>query len=374
MKHKGVRVVKETVDKEIHFLIDVDPRFVSLVRHGANQQPFRVIKSHKEGGDKDMGMIVQSILLPEGVTLEQLAAKKELAWLAEAVQAQKTDHGGYSKLIQKGENEFEENSLNLVKLDDSGAFAMVGKLLDPSQEKDSLAIGQRETEKIIAIPVSPMAMPIAEEPRPNFVITFGEMFEKELHSFLDVVRGSLSQSGADPKKRKKAIMEAADAFKGFLVIGLDALGTEAAKVDADITTAKEETPMFKDKDEFTSAVTEILENTVPGMVADTLKAIDDKAKETETTEEVTTEEVVTEEVVATEETAQPEGLSELAETVKELAATVSTLVTKQDELANQLQTDPGSQEETEETVVTKETTETEEEPSVFQGILFKKAS
>lgn len=370
MKHKGVRVVKETVDKEIHFLVNVDPRFVSLVRHGANQQPFRVIKSHKGGGD-NVGMIVQSILLPEGVTLEELAAKKELAWLAEAMADQTSDHGGYSKLVQKGEDDFEKESLALVKLDDSGAFAMVGKLIDPEQAKNSLALGVREADKVLDIQPSPMETPIAEEARPNFVVTFGEMFHKELSSFIDVVRGVLTQSSADPKKRKKTVLDALDAFKGFLAIGLDALGTEAAKVDADTTTTKEENPMFKDKDEFTSAVTEILENTVPGMVAETLKAIDEQAKETETTEEATTEEVTTEEVV-TEETTPPEGESELAQTVKDLAATVDTLVKKQDELANQLQTDPGSQETTEETVVEKETTE--EDESVFAGILFKKAS
>ena len=59
MKHGGMHVIKETVEKEIDFLVDVDPQFVSLVRHGANQQPFRVIKSETEGGDS-VAMIVQS--------------------------------------------------------------------------------------------------------------------------------------------------------------------------------------------------------------------------------------------------------------------------------------------------------------------------
>ncbi len=48
MKPKGIKVVTEMMEKEVTFLVDVDPLFVSLVKHGANQQPFRVIKEEKE--------------------------------------------------------------------------------------------------------------------------------------------------------------------------------------------------------------------------------------------------------------------------------------------------------------------------------------
>ena len=365
MKHRGVRVVKEVLEKEIAFLVDVDPRFVSLVRHGANQQPFRVIKSEK-GGDI-VGLIVQSILLPDGVTLEQLAQKKDLAWLTEVNTEETSEHGGYSKVIQKAEDEFETGSLNLVKLDDSGAFAMVGKLLKPDPAKDVLSLGVREADKILDIPRNPMETAIAEEPRPSFVITFGEMFHKELSSFIDVVRGVLSQSGSDPKKRKKTVLDAADAFKGFLVIAMDALGTETAKVDAGTQTEQEENPMFKDKDEFTAAVTEILESTVPGLVATTLKSLEE-----DKTEEVVGE--TTEEVV--EQTAEetPNPVEDLTKKVQELTETVSGLATKTEGLASQLVTDPGSQEVTEEETVVEKTEEAEEDDkSVFRGILFKRA-
>ena len=48
MKPKGVKIITEEAEKDITFLCDVDPFFVSLVKHGANQQPFRVIKEDTE--------------------------------------------------------------------------------------------------------------------------------------------------------------------------------------------------------------------------------------------------------------------------------------------------------------------------------------
>jgi hypothetical protein len=267
MKHRGVRIEKETARKTIAFLVDVDPEFVSLVRHGANQQPFRVVKSDEKGGDDLMGMIIQSILLPEGVTIEELAAKKDLGWLAEVATDNVTQHGEYTKLIQKDESEFEPESLNMAKLDDTGAFAMVGKLKKPS-EKDALTLGRTEAEKLLDIPASPMTAPVAEEVRPNYIVTFGEMFEKELHSFLDVVRGSLSQSSADLKKRKKTVMDALDAFKSFLAIVLDAIGSEKVETKK----AEEVTEMFKDREEFAAAVAEVIGSTVPDLIDNAMKS------------------------------------------------------------------------------------------------------
>jgi len=43
---KGVKIVTEEIEKDVTFLVDVDPLFISLVKHGANQQPFKVIKQN----------------------------------------------------------------------------------------------------------------------------------------------------------------------------------------------------------------------------------------------------------------------------------------------------------------------------------------
>lgn len=55
MKHKGVKIITEEAEKDVTFLVDVDPLFVSLVKHGANQQPFRVIKEEKKKGGEGSG-------------------------------------------------------------------------------------------------------------------------------------------------------------------------------------------------------------------------------------------------------------------------------------------------------------------------------
>jgi hypothetical protein len=372
MKHRGVRVEKETVEKKVHFLVDVDPEFVSLVRHGANQQPFRVIKMDKSmmKGGENVGMIIQSILLPEGIKLNELAAKTGLAWLSEVNAETVTQHGGYSKLTQKDEEEFESGSLNLVKLDDSGTYAMVGTLKEPDKAKNSLALGSSEVEKLMDIPSSPMAQPVAEEMRPNYVVTFGEMFDKELGSLLDVVRGALSQSSANVNKRKKMVMDAVEAFKSFLAIGLDAIGAEKVDTTEDIT--KEEKPMFKDKEEFATAVAEVISEQVPEMITDSLKTFGDELKKDLVKELKSADPPPADPPTEDEPTASPE-VDELTQKVDKLAETVETM-------ANQLKTDPTDTED--EPPISKDDEPTADpkvedgkaDDGTFQGILFQKAS
>jgi len=47
----GMKIVSEVKEADVTFLTDADVQFVSLVRHGANRSPFKVIKEEKEGGD-----------------------------------------------------------------------------------------------------------------------------------------------------------------------------------------------------------------------------------------------------------------------------------------------------------------------------------
>ncbi len=62
MKPKGVHIITEDAQKEVTFLMDVDPLFVSLVKHGANQQPFRVIKEDTGPEDDEVYTIFAEII------------------------------------------------------------------------------------------------------------------------------------------------------------------------------------------------------------------------------------------------------------------------------------------------------------------------
>lgn len=177
-----------------------------------------------------MAMIVQSILLPKSVELEKLSKEDKLNWLAEARVDSMKEFDDYRSLEQLPVEKFEKGSLSMVKLHDSGAWAIVGALSDKSEVKNVLTVGKAQAEKLMSIPESPMNAVVAETPMPAYSVTFGEMFDKELSSFIDVVRGSLSQTGSDSKKRKSAVLNALDAFRSFLSMSLDLVNGESAKV------------------------------------------------------------------------------------------------------------------------------------------------
>jgi hypothetical protein len=168
-------------------------------------------------------------------------------------------------------------------------------------------------------------------------------------------------------KRKKLVMEALKAFGSFMSIGMDTLGKESAKMDVKEQTTEEATmELFKSKEEFVEAVGEVLKETVPGMIAESLKA----SKE----EETPPKEETTETPAATEKTEDPpkettksdeenKEIAELAKTVTTLSETVKDLSTKWE---SQITVDPAAG-NTDTTTPAGDTPAAEE--SVFAGLL-----
>jgi len=367
----AIKKIVETQQKEIAFLVNVDPTFVSLVRHGANQQPFRVVKSEEKGGVDEMSMVVQSILLPQNVTLEELQAKGELAWLAEAKSDEVIKHGEYTKLIQLKEEKFDRSSLNLVKLDSSGAYALAGQLVDKTGSDKVLTLGRTEVDKVPQIRQSPMDSVIAEEARPAFVLTFRDMFEKELSSFLDVVRGALSQSEAANKQRKKMVMDALGAFQSFLSIGIDALGTEGAKIEKLEQTLKKQDHggndmfQFESEKDFTDKVTSIVTEAVE-------TAVKEVAKQPATKKEAELPNAKAEKDAENAEEKGGTKLSEVLEKIDALGAGLKGLTEKHEKLESQLVTDPAGGQSDDDIVKKNEELE-KEKPGVFAGLLVRPA-
>ena len=66
-----------------------------------------------------------------------------------------------------------------------------------------------------------------------------------MFSFLDIVKGTLSQTNSTSAQRRKAVMGALDAFKGFLVMALDAVDSDTKeKSDESLDQLKEMHRLF----------------------------------------------------------------------------------------------------------------------------------
>lgn len=277
----AVKIIEEEQRKKVNMLKNVDAEFVSLVKHGANRMPFRVVKMDKqEGGEtKEMTLAIQSIVLPKGKQIEDLTKIDGLQYLSEADLSQKQEFDNYDKFHQIDPKLFDSESMQLIKAGDG--FLIVG-LMSEKTDKQVLSLSQEQVEKIAAIPTAPMDSIIGDPDvaaQQAMVTSFREMFDKELYSMIDIVTGALRQVASDPKKRKNSILSAVDAFKNFLSVGLDAIGGNDAgvskfeKMESDGLTIGGET-MFKTKEEFTNAVNEIvnasLDEKLPTMVGESV--------------------------------------------------------------------------------------------------------
>ena len=354
----GMKIVSEVKEADVTFLTDADVQFVSLVRHGANRSPFKVIKEEKEGGDGKMTMVIQSILVPKNSSLEDLAKKKDCAWAVEAKTDSKETFDTYDKYVQIEEDGFVQNSLQLTKLDGNGTFAMVGSLKD-GKSKEVLTIPEQKMD----IPISPMDTAIAEADGPAFVLTFRDMFDKELSGFLDVVRGTMTQSKVDTKKRKASVMSALTAFGNFLSIGIDAIDSNAkggkkeekdnavgeaaasiikAMEDSKKLNGGEDMTLFKTKEDFVSAVAEILDVREAKKLEDAKKAnLADKDK-TELNEDGTPKKKEEKKEDVTLKTDDKSLDSEVVQKVDKLTNDITALKTSFEEFGNRLQTSPGA--------------------------------
>ena len=331
----GVKLVQESKTKEVDLLKDVNVEYVSLVKHGANRMPFRVVKSQSEGGDdSNMRYAIQSILLPKGTSLEDITAMKGLEYLADA-RTEKQEFDGYDKLHQIDPKMFDAETMQLLKVGDG--WLLVGKLSEKADVDEALTLGKEQVEKLAEIPMSPMDSIIGDPDaaaQQALAMQFRELFEKELYAMLDVVHGSLKQAGTDPKKRKSTIISAIDGFKSFLIVGLDAIGNSAAKMEK--TDDKGVEDMDLNSQEFKDAVAGIVKELAPDIAKDaatealkTFKAELDKAPTTDdTTPDDTTQD-------------QPKAKAE----DNPLLDVVNQLSEKVENLSNQLNTDPAATDE-----------------------------
>lgn len=215
-------IESEETKKEISILKDVDVSWISLVAHGANREPFKIMKT-ADGGQMDVTKIIQSVLVPHTASLETAAKKENLEWLTEVTKSEPVKYESYMEYSQAPKEKFENLSFRVVSKED-GIVAVVGTLKP---------IVAKEAGNLLSLPENPMHMPVATEMVP-YDRTAGDVFYKEVYGMVDTIEGIMRQSSYSPADRKKAVLQSAAAFSTFLNMWTDAISgmdLTAAKFD-----------------------------------------------------------------------------------------------------------------------------------------------
>jgi hypothetical protein len=325
----AVIVQTKTKKKEVGFLENVDVDFVSLVRHGANQKSFKVIKNENgEGGESSMQIkkqVIQSIFTPAGIELDKMAETPGLEYLVEASSEGLVKSEHYNKYDQIPASEVEE--FKLLKAEPG--WIVVGTLKEGSPVEKAITLSSEQIEKIESLPISPAMSPLSESDSVNY---YGPMFmdyiHREMNAMSDIVTGVLIQVSTTSATRRKTIFSAIDSFKSFMSMALDALGNQeisVAKIE-EITNALqkgdtqggEQMELFKSMDEFNTAVGAI----VAQAIKDATPVVEPVIEKAEVVEPVA--------VAAVPDTAVLDAIAAIAKSVETIGTEVKTMKEKAD--------------------------------------------
>lgn len=188
------KIVTET---DVNFLENVDTQFVSLVRYGAIQDGFRILKNHN--GESNMTKKFYKLLAPSDVNEEKLNEIAEKSELSLEKKAEDELEGFYTFAQDEDEN-FDLENKELVSLDkDSNIYGIVapfkGETEDEGVEKadldyetvDSLAEAMFATMDIM---LGTLRMPEASKAnRRNTIISALDSLRKHVEATLKTAKG-----------------------------------------------------------------------------------------------------------------------------------------------------------------------------------------
>jgi len=211
----GILSKKEVVEERIiDFLTDFDIEFVSLVDHGANRAPFKIVRSanselvnaqnlvSKEGEGRMLD-VIQSVLVPADVSRDDL--KSRVGWLCDINLDEGEKFEFYSKHQCIPLDKFDQSSFRIERVD-GGALALVGTLLE-DDEKAIIYRGHLDN--------------VAGFNSQGYAITLRDLIGSELTNTINAVISTLELSEMSVKEKKKAVGAALNSFRAYIEMGLD---------------------------------------------------------------------------------------------------------------------------------------------------------
>ncbi len=323
------RVVLE--ERDVGFLVDPEAHFVSLVDRGANQIPFRIVKAWS-GKETMVKRVLQEIIAPSDVGPEDLRAQLSEETFQMLKFDKTRDLGKFRVYEQVERDKFDEETLELVELDaEKGIRGIVGTL------KEQGVIGKlfRRAEKKAVVEV-PEELPTVS--REELVKQYSAEVDEQLFAAVGAIASIMAQEGWDEKKRSRAISDALDALKEFLVgvVGITKGAAMEVGIRMEPVEEKVEEVVVGEEESLEAAVVEDVqkeEEVVEVVVGE------EESLEAAVVEDVQKEEEVVEDVQKEEEVDQIQELRErleqlcgLVESVKALAEAVEGIKAEQKEV------------------------------------------
>ena len=300
-----ITVPKETT---VDFLKEPEVSFVSLVRQGANNTPFRVVKENKGGG---MNKVVQAIriLKDSKVDLKTIVGKD---FREDTV----TEDGNYLIYEQVDKAVCAPDTKSVVAIDPKNhVYAITYELLADKKGKD--------------VPtVVPQTIVLKEDVKE---LDYWDVWS-EMYAMMDLISGAMGQSNMKETDMKSLVLLSIDNFRVFCETlfsgaksnGSPSIGEKAVKfiemlqkqILSEKANKKEEDTMFelKDKEELVGIIATTVEKAM-----DKRAEVDAKSAETKAAAQKAEDERIAKETEMTELKAS---VKSLTENIEKLSGTV----------------------------------------------------
>ena len=225
------------LEKDVTFMHDTTVNFVSLVRQGANNESFVVIKEVK-GGDEDMPKrIIQRVIVSKNLAENELDKVLKIFKTDDEL-----DYEGYLAYDQIKLDLCNKESIDALKLNKEGtAFAVTATLLDEEVLKEYTEVVEEETLKEASKEAVPWAIK--------------DVIADEMYSMTSIIRGALGQANSKVEWQKSTIKEAIENFNSFVEVIMDNFAELVSTKEAQEAFAKAE----KDASIAATTITEVKE-------------------------------------------------------------------------------------------------------------------
>lgn len=201
-----IKTVTTTIEDEVVFMVDPKVEFVSLVKHGANRAPFKVMKSETPKEEINMNKVVQSVLVRNDLSEEDMAKALEGMDRRDA-----KEHKTFTAYPQTAVEKCAEGTLTVHKHDEiDGVFVVLGDLPEGAGESGTLMVEVDEKQAVD-------------------YATLDNLYS-ELYAMADIVGGALRQENAEADFRKSTILTTIDNFRAFAEVTLESLSDEKLEI------------------------------------------------------------------------------------------------------------------------------------------------
>jgi len=200
----------EKAELEVTFLTEPHARFVSLVRRGANQTPFRVVKT---GEKEEVPMkVLQSIIAKKGTDAEII--KKALGGdVADIVQlSSPKESGSFTTYDQHPREVFKADSFEVVVLnDDRTILGLQGELVEKSENVVTRIFKRAEQRPVISIAEGTEVLS-----QDVLKAQLGDKLWSELDAMRNAVSGIINQEHGDVRAKVTMVKSVFDNFLASL--------------------------------------------------------------------------------------------------------------------------------------------------------------